>query len=106
MRPAYRFAAVFLLALAIAGDQPLVSKISPAGVTAGGPRFTLTFSGRGLNECAAAPCLGIEWRSSTGGTRLPGKSLQDGLLMTVEVPAQLIALPDSVSIVVVSNLGK
>lgn len=112
MRPVHRLIPVALLAHAVsavvlAQSQPLISSISPNTAVAGGPAFTLTVNGSSFFECSAAPCLGVNWQPSSGGSTFifAATSNGNGTQITVNIPASLIASPDTVAVGVTSQTG-
>lgn len=72
-----------------------ITALSPAQVSAGGPDFTLTITGTGIAPGATA---------TVGGTSLAGSSTSTTLI-TVTVPASVIAQPGSVSVSVTNPSG-
>jgi hypothetical protein len=78
----------------ITPPPPAITSLSPPSATAGGPAFTLTVNGSNFVQCSAAPCLGITWQPSSGGsTFLAGSPNGSGTQMTVAIAASLIASP-------------
>ena len=72
--------------------QPVVSTLSPASALAGAPAFTLTANGSNFFQCAAAPCLGVNWQPSSGGSMfVSGQANAAGTQLTVTIPTALIS---------------
>ncbi|MGA2590613.1 MAG: hypothetical protein ABSH32_11900 [Bryobacteraceae bacterium] len=70
---------------------PTITSISPTSAAAGGAPFTLTVSGSNFIQCAAAPCLGINWQPATGGSSfIFGQANASGTQLTVAISATLL----------------
>ena len=95
------------LPFTVSNPTPVISAISPTSDTAGGAAFTLTASGYGFIQCAAAPCLGINWQPSSGSpTAIPAQANADGTQLTATIPASLIAAAGTASLTFQAAGGK
>jgi uncharacterized protein (TIGR03437 family) len=74
---------------------PVITSLSPASATAGGPSFTLTVNGSGFSSGAA-----IVWNGSALPTAVAGATQ-----LTAVVPANWIAAAGSVSVTVINSDG-
>jgi uncharacterized protein (TIGR03437 family) len=83
------------VAFTITAGRPVISSLSPATATAGGPSFTLTVNGSGFGSGSV-----VEW-NHTPLTTTYGSATR----LTANVPAALIASPDNVAITVVDAAG-
>ena len=71
---------------------PTLTNLSPGSATAGGPAFTLTVNGTNFIQCAAAPCLGVNWQPASGvPTFISAQANAGGTQLMVAIPAALIA---------------
>jgi uncharacterized protein (TIGR03437 family) len=79
----------------------IISSVSPPSVTAGGPDLTLTIKGSGFLQCPLFPCLEISWQNG-GGQLIPGTANADATGLTVQIPADLVSVAESVNFTVQS----
>jgi len=87
------------LPFTINNPGPTLTNISPASATAGGPAFTLTVEGTNFIQCAAAPCLGVNWRPASGvPTFISAQANAGGTQLMVAITAALIANAGTVQV--------
>ena len=87
------------LPFTINNPAPTVTSLSPPSATAGGPAFTLTVNGTNFIQCAAAPCLGVNWRPESGvPSFISAQANAGGTQLMVAITPALIATAGTVQV--------
>jgi uncharacterized protein (TIGR03437 family) len=81
--------------------QPSITAVSPVSAAAGGPAFTLTVDGSGFVQCAATPCLGVNFANAF----VLGQANAAGTQLTATIPASQIGTAGTVGVTVLSAWG-
>ncbi len=102
--------AAALATLPVAGQtapKPTISSLNPSSAIAGSAGFTMTINGANLLDCAAAPCLAVNWSPSSGSpTSIKPSSVgPNANFVTVSIPASLLTTPGTASITVTAEFG-
>ena len=80
-------------------SAPTITSLSPASASADGAAFTLTVNGSNFFDCAAAPCLGINWQPASGSaTFISGQGNSDGTQLTAIIPGSLTGTAGAVQV--------
>jgi uncharacterized protein (TIGR03437 family) len=91
--------AILVQAAIATQSAPTIASLAPTSASAGGPAFTLTVNGSAFLQCAAGPCLGVNWQPANGApTFISAQANAAGTQLTAAIPTALMSAVGTVNV--------